>query len=402
VKRKLPFETVALVLQGGGALGSYQAGVFEGLAAAGIEPDWLAGISIGALNTAVIAGNAPEHRVERLRSFWETICRPAAFMPPVEMMQSLVEHATPQGRQAFAAFEAWRAIIEGQRDFFVPRGLAPWLGGHQGVTQASFYDTSQLRSTLERFVDFDRINHGRMRVSVAAVNVRTGNFAYFDNTAGHTRKALRAEHFMASAALPPGFPAVEVDGEYYWDGGLVSNTPLSMVLEAHPRRDTLTFQVDLWSAIGPLPQNVFDVQERQKDIQYSSRTRAVTDGMANAQHYRRLLREVLAKVPAKARESNAWCRRAAELACGKQYSVIHLIYQDKEWEGLAKDYEFSPQSMHEHWAAGLQDIERTLRHSSWLELPPAGREFVTHDYRRTEVKDSSAAGISLRGSSGRR
>src|SRR5258705_7034993 len=263
----LPFDTVALVLQGGGALGSYQAGVVEGLVAAGIEPNWVAGISIGALNTAVIAGNPPETRVQKLREFWETICRPAFPFPPADAMQSLVEQSGAAGRKAFGAIAAWRALVEGQQAFFVPRGALPWMGGKQGVTEASFYDTAPLKATLERLVDFDRINHGPMRVSVGAVNVRTGNFAYFDNTSGPTHKALRAEHFIASGALPPGFPAIEIDGEFYWDVGLVSNPPLTHVLEASPRRDTIAFQVDLWSARGPLPENVYDAQERQKDIQ---------------------------------------------------------------------------------------------------------------------------------------
>jgi NTE family protein len=380
--RKLDFKTVALVLQGGGALGSYQAGVVEGLVAAGIEPDWLAGISIGALNTAVIAGNPIETRVSKLREFWDTICRPATFVPPVESLQRWVDSAGPDARKVFSGFEAWRAIVQGQRDFFVPRGLTPWLGGKQGVTQASFYDTTQMKGTLERFVDFDRINAGPMRVSVGAVNVRTGNFEYFDNTAGPARQAMRAEHFMASAALPPGFPAVEIGGEYYWDGGLVSNTPLSLVLEATPRRDTLVFQVDLWSALGPLPDNVYDVEERRKDIVYSSRTRAVTDMMARSQRYRRLLREVLEQVPPKQRRTDPWCQQAQQLACAHQYAVIHLIYQDKEWEGLSKDYEFSLQSMHDHWSSGLLDIQQTLEHDDWLQLPPEGKEFVTHDCHR--------------------
>lgn len=260
----LPFETVALVLQGGGALGAYQAGVYEGLSAAGIEPNWVAGISIGALNTAVIAGNPPEMRVQRLREFWETICRPAFYVPPIEWMQSWVEHAGIDARRAFSAFAAWRAIVDGQRDFFVPRGLTPWLVGKQSALESSLYDTTNLQRTLARLVDFDRINYGDIRVSVGAVNIRTGNFEYFDNTSGVTSKGLKPEHFMASAALPPGFPAVEIEGEFYWDGGLVSNTPLNHVLSAEPRRNTLSFQVDLWSAHGPLPENIYEVQERQK------------------------------------------------------------------------------------------------------------------------------------------
>lgn len=389
MSRKLDFDTVALVLQGGGALGSYQAGVVEGLVAADIEPDWVAGISIGALNTALIAGNPPATRVQRLREFWQTICQPAMFAAPLQPLQELA-HGMPDVLKAFGALGAWRALVEGQRDFYVPRGLAPWLGGKQGITEASFYDTSQLKGTLERFADFDRINGGPMRVSVGAVNVRTGNFEYFDNTTGRSRKALRPEHFMASGALPPGFPAIEIEGEFYWDGGLVSNTPLSRVLDATPRRDTLAFQVDLWSARGPLPDNVYDVEERRKDITYSSRTRAVTDMMAHTQHYRRLLRELLEHVPAKVQRSDRWCREARELASAHQYSVIHLIYQDKGWESLAKDYQFSQASMHDRWASGLRDIEQTLEHPEWLQRPAAGVEFVTHDTHRLRQPEGGA------------
>lgn len=378
----LPYETVALVLQGGGALGSYQAGVYEGLFEAGVRPNWVAGISIGALNTAVIAGNPPALRVPRLREFWETICRPAYAIPAADWLQDWVTQIAPQSRKLFSGFEAWRAIVEGQRAFFTPRGALPWLGGKQGVGDASFYDTSHLKHTLERLVDFDRINAAEMRVSVGAVNVRTGNFEYFDNTTGPAKGRMRPEHFMASGALPPAFPAVEIEGEHYWDGGLVSNTPLGHVLAATPRRNTLVFQVDLWSALGRLPDNVYEVQERLKDIQYSSRTRAVTDTMRKEQHFRRLLREVLEHVPPQVLATDPWCRRAQALACTHQYSVIHLIYQDKEWEGQAKDYEFSPQTMQEHWHTGLQDLKGTLAHTDWMNLPPPNQEFVTHDQHR--------------------
>lgn len=381
--RRTPFETIALVLQGGGALGSYQAGVYEGLAEADLLPDWVAGISIGALNTAIIAGNPPETRVARLREFWETICRPAVALPGAEMLQGALDRSGAKVRKAYGAFEAWRAIVEGQRHFFKPRGLAPWLGLNQGTAEASFYDTTELKSTLERLVDFDRVNAGETRVSVGAVNVRTGNFEYFDNTRGRARGRLRAEHFMASGALPPALPAIEIDGEFYWDGGIVSNTPLSEVLQCSPRRDTLSFQVDLWSARGPLPQNVFDVAERQKDIQFSSRTRAITDSMGRQQRYRRLLRDVLERIPPEQRDSAdpLWAD-AAEVACGKHYAVIQLIYQNKEWEGLSKDYEFSPGTMNAHWSSGLEDITASLANKRWLELPPRGREFVTYDHHR--------------------
>ncbi|MDE2401376.1 MAG: patatin-like phospholipase family protein [Burkholderiales bacterium] len=378
----LPFDVVALALQGGGALGSYQAGVVEGLAEAGIEPDWVAGISIGAINSAIIAGNPAETRVERLREFWETICRPAYFVPPADAIQAMLEKSPPTIRRAFASFEAWRAILEGQKDFFTPRGMAPWLAMRQSPTEASFYDTTKLRSTLETFADFDRINAGEMRVSVGAVNVRTGNFEFFDNQHGRTRQQMRPEHFMASGALPPGFPAIEIDGEFYWDGGLVSNTPLGHIVGSTPRRDTLAFQVDLWSAVGVVPENVYDVQERLKDIQFSSRTRAITDLMARTQEHRRMLHQLLDQIPAEVRKNDPWCKRAAESACDKSFSVVHLIYQDKEWEGLSKDYEFSLLTMRDHWAAGLNDIRQSLKHPSWRTLPKDGQGFATYDHHR--------------------
>ena len=242
-----PFACVALVLQGGGALGSYQAGVYQALSEAELEPDWIAGISIGALNCALIAGNPPEKRVERLKAFWEAITTDLKYTTAHEQLAHLLDGDLP--RSLFSGLSSTVSMVRGQPGFYAPRLPPPFLQlpGSAGAT--SFYDTSELKSTLERFVDFDRINKSPMRFSVGAVNVRSGNFTYFDNRTHH----IRAEHVMASGALPPGFPAVEIDGELYWDGGMVSNTPLQWVLEATPRQDTLAFQVDLWSARGNLP-----------------------------------------------------------------------------------------------------------------------------------------------------
>ena len=371
------YETVALMLQGGGALGAYQAGVFQGLYEAGIEPNWLAGISIGALNTAIIAGNPPEKRVERLLQFWETICQPA-FGPP---LPAFIEHAlfnsSDAVRKAFTATQAMGAIVEGQKGFFVPR-FPPPLPTVSGPPQlASYYDTTPLKATLEALCDFDRINSGEMRVSVGAVNCGTGNFAYFDNK--HTK--LRPEHFMASGALPPGFAAVEIDGQYYWDGGLMSNTPLYEVIQTTPRRDTLAFQVDLWSAIGPVPDNITDVQGRMKDIQYSSRTRLVTDMLQRSQRFRHVLREVLDRVPSDQRD-DPWCKLADDLSCSKRYNVIHLIYRQKEYEGHFKDFQFGLSTMREHWNSGLEDIRHSLAQPDWLDMPDNDAGFVTHDIHR--------------------
>jgi NTE family protein len=376
--RALPYETIALVLQGGGALGAYQAGVFEGLHHADIPLDWIAGISIGALNTALIAGNAPEHRVERLRAFWETICQPAFFPTLPAPFELALFNSVDQIRTFFTASQAASAVVQGQQGFFVPRVPPPMPGITDHPGRVSWYDTSPLRATLLKFCDFDRINSREIRVSVGAVNVATGNFAYFDNT----RTKLTPEHFMASGALPPAFPPVEIDGEYYWDGGLVSNTPLMEVLRATPRRDTLAFQVDLWNARGPLPRSIPDVTERVKDVQYSSRTRFVTDAMQREQRYRNVLRHVLDQVPHEQRTSDPWCVEAESIACSKKYNVQHLIYQQKAYEHHYKDYQFGVSTMRDHWAAGLVDIRRTLAVKNGLALPDNDAGFVTHDIHR--------------------
>lgn len=372
-----PYETVALVLQGGGALGAYQAGVYEGLYEAGIVPNWIAGISIGAINTAIVAGNAPEHRVARLREFWETVCQPAYGVPLPPAVEQAFFDSTEVVRTAFTAMQAASALVDGQKGFFVPRVPPPLPFSVGTPDTASWYDTAPLKATLERLCDFDRINSGQTRVSVAAVNVATGNFAYFDNQ--HTK--LRAEHFIASASLPPGFAATEIDGEYYWDGGLMSNTPLSEVIQASPRRDTLAFQVDLWSARGPAPNTLTDVQSRVKDIQYSSRTRLVTDMMQHSQRFRHVLREVLARVSPEHRD-DPWCKLAEELATSRRYNVFQLVYRDKEFEGNYKDYQFGFSTMQLHWQSGLQDIRASLAQPGWLDMPQNDAGFVTHDIHR--------------------
>ena len=398
-----PFDTIALVLQGGGALGAYQAGVMEGLAAAGIEPDWVAGISIGAINSAIIAGNEPRDRIAKLRDFWTTVSQPAVWPDALSFMDSLVEPVDDWRRQIWNGWNAWRALTEGQRGFFTPRPATALLGP-QPPAAASFYDTAPLKATLERLVDFDRINAGVTRLTVSAVDVETGNFEAFDNQHGRWRKRIRPEHVMASGALPPGFPAVGIEQpgplessrdrgaaramRYYWDGGLVSNTPLSQVLDDHPRRDTLAFQVDLWSARGKVPTNVIDAQERVKDIQFSSRTRAITNTQAVEQRQRRMLRELLEQIPQEVRDTHPACRAAAHQATARSVSVIQLIYQDKEWDGLAKDYEFGAVTMRSHWASGLADINHTLEHPQWLERPEGDDPFVTHDiHRQRRAKD---------------
>ncbi|SAL40995.1 DUF3734 domain-containing protein [Caballeronia humi] len=386
------YDEIGLVLQGGGALGSYQAGVYEGLAEAGIEPGWVLGISIGALNTAIIAGNAPKDRAAALRGFWQTICQPADLLGHVGNVVPAMFGFPDIGRKWSSMWSAARTLTEGQKGFFSPRVLLPVTAPFAGASanlpnEVSFYDTGALRETLLKYADFDRINDGNVRVSVGAVNVRTGNLVYFDNT----KMRLEPEHFMASGALPPGFPAVEIDGEYYWDGGLVSNTPLTEIINESQHKDTLIFQVDLWSAKGTLPTDFLDISERTKDIQFSSRTRAVTDFVSLSQKHARMIKELLEHIPEKVRRTHPLVRAAQKTADGGAVNIVHLIYKDKFFEGHYKDYEFSNDTMGEHWASGLEDIRRSFEHPEWFAIPSHELGFVTHDVHRYEAAPVSVA-----------
>ncbi len=353
-----PFECIALVLQGGGALGAYQGGVYQALAEADLHPDLVAGISIGAINAAIIAGNQPERRVQRLRSFWEQISEPPLGIPTAPVKLDEFTHRLVNETRAM------NIILLGAPNFFVPRVPSPILAAHGNPDSLSYYDPSPVRETLMQIVDFDLINNGPMRLCVGTVNIRSGNFLYFDTTTHR----IGLDCILASAALPPGFPAVEMGGEYYWDGGLVSNTPLDWVLESPDRRDTLTFQVDLWNKNGNLPRDMIEVEVRQKEIRYSSRTRLSTDRFCKAQRLRRAMRELIDDLPPDLRDTRHAKVLAAE-ADDRVYNIIHLIYHAKNYEGSSKDYEFSRLTMEEHWAAGYSDMVRTLRHPEVLRRP---------------------------------
>jgi NTE family protein len=371
-KRHLPFECVALVLQGGGALGAYQAGVYEAFAEAGIEPDWFAGVSIGAINAAIIAGNPPHRRVERLHEFWTQVTTNRLWPWFGDAGAKFVKGET--ARNLLNQVSANLGLAHGANGFFTARMVTPWLQPGGTIEATSFYDTRELKRTLERLVDFDRLNTGTTRLSVGAVNVRSGNFVYFDTTT-HT---ISPEHIMASGALPPGLPAIEIEGEHYWDGGLVSNTPLQWVVDGVPRRDTLAFQVDLWSARGEFPRNVLEVITREKEIRYSSRTRAGTDQFKHIQRLRRAVAGLLEKLPEELKHSPE-AKVLSTAADRKVYNIIHLIYPAKHYEGHSKDYDFSRLSMEEHWRAGYHDARRTLRHAEVLKRPDNHEGVFTFD-----------------------
>jgi NTE family protein len=359
-----------LVLQGGGALGSYQAGAYQALCHFDFEPEWIAGISIGAVNAAIIAGNEHDKRVPRLKEFWQMVSAPVPWNPVTK---------TDRGRSLFNETSAALIATFGVPGFFTPR-IPPAPLWPQGSPQAqSYYDTAPLKKTLEHLVDFDRINDLKTRLSVGAVSVTTGNFRYFDNFEfKKLGKKIGPEHIMASGALPPGFPSIVIEGEHYWDGGIASNTPLDYVLDSEVDRDLLIFQVDLFSARGRLPNSLLDAAEREKDIRYSSRTRMNTDKNKQVHNARMALRELIGKLPDYLKSDPSveiLCKAARE----NTVTVVHLIYRSKNYESSSKDYDFSHVGMVEHWEAGVRDVHLSMRHKDWLERPQSGETMVTYD-----------------------
>ena len=347
-----PAEKIVLVLQGGGALGAYQAGAYEALCEAGHTPSWVAGISIGSVNAAIIAGNPPEKRVERLREFWERVSGWLLGRPLSNDDNS---------RRLFNETSAALAVTTGVPGFFEPR-VPPPVFMPQGTPQAiSVYDTSPLHATLLELVDFDLLNSGPVRVSLGAVQVKTDNMQYFDTASGK----IGPEHVMASGALPPGFPPIEIDNEPYWDGGLVSNTPLQHVLEGSgPRQDMVIFQIDLFSARGPVPATLFEIAQREKEIRYSSRTRLNTDIFCELQAIRRAVRH-LRPTLSEQLASNADWQLLDRLSCDAAITIVQLIHRRAAYWTQSNDYEFSRFTMEEHWTSGRADVERTLNHPEW-------------------------------------
>ncbi len=356
----------ALVLQGGGALGAYQAGAYEALAARAQTLDWVAGISIGAVNAALIAGNPPQRRVERLQAFWEHV----SLAVPVRPSQDLLGPARGWWDNAMAM---WGAMV-GVPGFFAPRPPLAWWPH----PPASWYDTAPLRDTLLELVDFDLLNDGPMRFSVGAVGVESGNFTYFDNR----RERIGPEHVMASGALPPGFAAVPIGDRWYWDGGLVSNTPLAYVmdhLDGGPERPVTVFQIDLFCARGRLPETLAEVAEREKDIRYSSRTRLVSDLALERYQLHQRLRQLAALLP-KAQQGSAAVHELLRDTQDPAVTLVHVIHRRKAYETQTKDYEFSHLSMTEHWQAGSADMGDSLQLLARQGAPRAG-EFRVLDHQ---------------------
>lgn len=358
---------IALVLQGGGALGAYQAGVFQALQEHDLTPDWVVGTSIGAINAAIIAGNEPTHRLERLQEFWQRVAHRDGLD-----MRRVIDVA----RQFNTRLSTLDALLRGVRGFFAPRFPNYFAAGLVvEPEEASFYEISELAETLKELIDFDYLNapHG-MRLTVNAVKVTCGELTSFDNS----QQALGVEHVMASGALPPGFPPVRVDGELYWDGGLYSNTPLETVLNDQPPMNRLCFMVDLWSPNGAEPTTLDEVQTRHKDILYASRSKRHIDAYIKTHALQRTVRKLYEKLPDKTKKEIGDEVRAA-LGCETTLHIVRLRYSGQDWHMASKDINFSKGSIDWRWEQGYRDASRGIQQAGWLAASTDNQSVVIHD-----------------------
>lgn len=379
-KAALPLpEHVALLLQGGGALGSFQAGAYEQLVHHGIDIDWVAGISIGAINAAIIAGNEPHERIDKLNLFWEKI---SSCLPDISFFFDNHDF-----RELMHLGAATAVSLFGVPGFFSPQYLPPILAPKGSPSATSLYDTTPLVQTLNELVNWDLLNDGPVRFSVGTVDIESGNFIYFD-TGADLPDRIDHRHIMASGALPPGLPAVEIDGRHYWDGGLVSNTPLAHVLD-HQNSDMLIFQIDLFPAEGPLPLEITDSLSRAKDIQYSSRTRQVTDLYLERMRMKKAVRKVLDKLP-DAMADDPDVIRLSEITGENVTNIVHLIYRRQTWESSARDFEFSRATMRDHWHQGVQSVVDVMHEGDLIARNIASGKSATFDLQPAhEMKEKS-------------
>jgi NTE family protein len=343
-----PTQTV-LVLQGGGALGAYQCGVYEALHEAGIEPDWVIGTSIGAINASLIAGNEPGRRIGALREFWKRMSQQSA---------ARLQSPWPQLDQTL---NFWQTVTSGIPGFFRPQPMA-FLGSNVplGADRAGYYSTAPLRETLNELVNFSSINHGKPRLTVGAAHVQTSRMRYFDSR----DTPIGVEHILASGALPPAFPAVRIDGELYWDGGILSNTPSEVVFEDYPRRNSLIFAVHLWNPEGPEPVTLADVTHRLKDVQYSSRVATHIARQQQTHRLRHVVKELAKHIPEAVHNTDA-VRDLIGYGCLTQMHVVRLLAPSLDHEDQTKDVDFSVQGVASRWQAGLEKTRAAIASAPW-------------------------------------
>ena len=358
---------IVLVLQGGGALGAYQAGVYHALHEHDLVPDWVVGTSIGAINAALLAGNEKQDRLPRLKQFWDRIAHPDS----IDMTR-----VGDEQRRSNIWLATLDTIVRGVPGFFKPRLMSLFsLGMKVAPEEASFYDTSELAGTLDDLVDFNYLNApGGMRLTVNALRLKCGSLARFDST----EQAIHADHIRASGALPPGFPAVRIDGDLYWDGGLYSNTPLETVLDDVPHVNTLVFMVDLWSAEGPEPTTLDEVQTRLKDVTFASRSKRHIKDYIDTHRMQNKLRDLYAALPA-ADKSGAEAAELEALGCGSTMHIVRLPYAGRDWHMASKDINFSKGSIDWRWEQGYQDALRAIQSAGWLAVVAEDTALVVHE-----------------------
>jgi NTE family protein len=359
---------IALVLQGGGALGAYQAGVYQAMHENNLTPDWVVGTSIGAINAAIIAGNEREFRIERLREFWDSV----SHTDLINLQQ--VPDST---RQLATWMTTMDTFARGVPGFFTPRPFNPFaIGLAVPPEEASFYNTEELRTTLNKYVDFDYLNNkdAGIRLTISAVKVTCGTLVKFDTD----NQSISAEHVMASGALPPGFAPVRVDGDLYWDGGLYSNTPLEAVLNDEPRQDTLCMMVDLWHADGPEPRTLEEVQTRQKDVTFASRSQRHIEAYLKQYQLRKLARELYERLPPDLRKPGDR-KQLAELGADSTIHIVRLPYAGRDWNMASKDVNFSRGSIQWRWEQGYQDAMRGIEVSKGCPFQVSDTGVVVHE-----------------------
>jgi NTE family protein len=363
------FGQVVLVFQGGGALGAYQAGVYQALHEAGVEPDWVIGTSIGAINAALIAGNSRANRLEHLRAFWQRMEHGHIFDTPLGAMLN--------------SARTMAAIAGGIPAFFKPNPLAfmsPFSS--LGAEGAGYYSTEPLKATLADLIDFEELNEGPCRIAVGAANVRTSEMRYFDSS----RTRIDARHIMASGALPPAFPAVRIDDELYWDGGIVSNTPVEAVFDDEPRRDSLVFAVHLWNPHGAEPENIWQVMNRQKDVQYASRAASHIRRQRQIHRLRHVINELGKLVPEQVfKDANA--EDLMHYACQTRMHVVRLLAPALDGEDHSKDVDFSPSSIKERWESGYEHTRATLDQAPWNGTFDPLEGFILHEAMGGQLVD---------------
>ena len=368
-KKTHKYERIALACQGGGSLGAYHIGAYKAMAEHGYFPDVVSGISIGAFTAALIAGNEPNERVAKLEEFWDTISWPA--MPEIP-------NATPEMKKFQNLMSSMTGFIFGQPNFFEPRIPGPSLQQKGTIAATSYYDTAKLKETLLKFVDFDRINHNKTQLILGATRVKNGELVFFDSQ----KQKILPEHVMASGSMPPGFPGIRIEGDLFWDGGCVSNTPLEGIYTLEPKVDTLCFMIDLFCPKGKEPENMDDVELRAKDILYTSRTSHHIEHVAHKHNLSKALAHLLKEIP-KNLKDDVFIKHISDFIHDIKFDIVHIVYDGAVLSEIkSKDCEFSKASIVHRSEHGYSDLQEALKQSPWIGERPKHMGTHVHKFHK--------------------